>query len=70
MEREPQSRGAYCVSFRSLLTESSMYSRSLSIPIYALFSFLAAKPLVELPQNGSSMRSPSLVDASIILSSI
>lgn len=52
----------------SLLTESSIYSSTLSIPIYFLPSIFAATPVVELPQNGSKTTAPGLVDASIIRS--
>jgi len=45
----------------SLSKQISMYFWSMSIRQYFLFRFFAARPVVPLPQKGSSTKSPSLL---------
>ena len=49
--------------------EISTYSLFISIPIYFLFNLTAEIPVVTLPLKGSKIKSPSLVEARMILSS-
>lgn len=57
------------VSSKTLLIPIFVKSSSISIPIDFLFSDFATKEVVNVPENGSNTKSPSLELALIIRSS-